>query len=187
MLVFSLFSLGFGMFVFYLLYKQVLGGMLGSNALFVKHLLLYILFFTGFLYLGYLTSSSLRHLTGFAPEWIGIVLFLFIGFKVYKTILQIKSQNWIYDTKENKVLFTFLLAHSFDLFIGGIALGFYRLYSLFHFIAIIPVFAIFLYVAYVLGKRDTATQSAWIVALLGCLLIAINSVVGVVEMIIASV
>ena len=68
MLVFSLFSLGFGMFVFYLLYKQVLGGMLGSNALFVKHLLLYILFFTGLLYLGYLTSSSLRHLTGFAPE-----------------------------------------------------------------------------------------------------------------------
>ena len=103
---------------------------------------------------------------------------------VYK---QFASLKLIYDTKENKVLLAFLLAHSFDLFIGGIALGFYSLYSLFHFIAIIPVFAIFLYIAYVLGKRDTATQSAWVVALLGCLLIAINSVVGIVEMIIASV
>jgi putative Mn2+ efflux pump MntP len=186
MLIFILFTIGFGFIVFFLFYRQVLGGIIDSYSMFVRHVISFLVMFFGFLYIGYLTASSLRHLVGFAPQWLGIVLFLFIGLKAYRTILQVKTQNWIYDTKQNNILFAFLLAHSFDFFIGGIALGFYSMYQSGYFILLASIFTIFLYVAYILGRRNTATQSVWIIALIGCILISVNSLIGVIEMIVGS-
>lgn len=175
--VFVLSLLGIGLTVFYLLYRQVFAGMVKSNSQIILHVLVFIGIYTIMLLFGYLLSQTLSPLMKFSAQWLSLALFFFLGLKMYRQVVKSKSQNWIFDTTKLSVLFLYCLSGGFDAFFAGIGLGFFMEYQPFFLLLFSCGLLIFILLALVMAKQQSATLSVWLFASFGASLLGLNTFV----------
>jgi hypothetical protein len=178
--VFILTSLGLGLTVFYIMYKQVFAGIVKNQGMMFRHVLVLSLLYTLMLVLGYALSVVIIPAMIFPGLIISSVLFFILALKMYTGILKGRKHQWTFDSSQWKVLFLFSFSNAFDAFFAGIALGFYDEIQWMLFMIFWAVIALMVFMAFVMARRQSANLSVWIVALLGSLLMGVNMIIIVI-------
>jgi len=174
MIVLILTIIGLGLIMFNLLYRQVYYKAVNSPKQLAIHCLVFVLVSAFMFYIGYLTASSLVHHIGFAGHWLSMLIFFFLGMKMYKDSHNYKTSKSTFNTDSFKVLALFVFAHSFDFFIAGISLGFYYHYPNWIFLAFVLSMLFFIIMSYVMARRQTATLSVWLFSVAGSVIVGMN-------------
>jgi putative Mn2+ efflux pump MntP len=177
MAVFILCTIGLGLTLYYILYKQIYGGIVRSISGFLAHCFVFTIFYSMMISLGYAIARFLEPLLSFSSHWLSMALFFFIGLKMYRQVIKQKSLNWSFDTSQIKTLILFSLSNSFDGFFAGIALGFFMEFSWVYLLAFAAIMIVFQILAFVMARRKTATMAVWLFASLGTSLIGMNVIV----------
>lgn len=176
-IVFILTTLGLGLTLFYIMYKQVFGKIVQNITQLIVHLGVLALLYSIMLILGYLLSSSLVPIMRISSHWVSMGVFFFLGMKMYRSIIRSKAQNWTFDTSKPKILFLFGLSNGFDAFFAGIGLGFWTEYAAYYSLIFAAAMIVFLLLAWIMARRSTATLSVWLFATLGSSLLGMNTFV----------
>jgi putative Mn2+ efflux pump MntP len=175
--VFILCVAGLGLTLFYIMYRQVFSRIVNNNIHFLSHLIMFPVIYTLMTAAGYLLATSLLPLLSFSGHWISMGVFFFLGLKMYRSIIKNKAQNWTFDTTQLKVLFLFSLSNGFDAFFAGIGLGLFAIFQPFYALIFAAGMMMFVLLAWMMARRESATLSVWLFATLGTSLLGMNTIV----------
>ncbi len=177
--VFILSSVGLGLSVFYLMYRQVYAGIVKSPSVLLRHILVLSVTYTLMFALGYALSVVIIPLLFFSGMIISSVLFFILALKMYSGIKKGRKHNWTFDTSVLKVLLLFAASNSFDAFFAGLAIGFFTGLQWFFFVIFSSIVILMILLANVMARRQSANLSVWIIGLLGAILLGANMIISV--------
>lgn len=173
--VFILTLFGLCLTVFYLMYRQVYGGVVKNSRQLIVHIFVLTVTYSIMFALGYALSVLLVPLMIFSAQWMSMAVFFFLGMKIYRGIIKSKSQQWTFDTGHLKVLLLFSASNSFDAFFAGMGLGFFMEYKPFYLILVAISLLIFMLLSFIMARRKSATLSVWLFATFGASLLGLNT------------